>query len=51
MLVGENGEETLGECLVHMHALGIVLFVGLPCPADDGISDRGAVIVLRWSVP
>ena len=51
VLIGENGEEKLGECLVHMHALGIVLLVGLPCLVDDGISYRGAVIVVRWRVP
>ena len=51
MLVGENGEETLGECLVHMYALSIVLLVGLPCITDDGISYRGAAIAVRWRVP
>ena len=34
-----------------MNALGIVLLVGLTCLADDGISYRGAVIVVRWRVP
>ena len=51
MLVDEKGEETLGECLVHMHALGIFLLVGLTCLADYGIGYGGAVIVVRWRVP
>ena len=51
MLVGKNGEDTIGECLVNMHAIYIVLLVGLPCLADDGIGDRGAIIVVRWRVP
>ena len=51
MLVVKNREETLGECLVHMHAVSILLLVGLPCLAYDGISYGGAVIVVRWRVP
>ena len=51
VFVGKNGEETLGECLVHMHALCIVLLVGLPCLVYDGIGDSGAIILVRWRVP
>ena len=50
VFVGEYGEETLGECLVHVHALRIVLLVGLTCLADDGVGNRGAVIIVRWRV-
>ena len=51
VFVGKDGEETIGECLVHVHALCIVLLVGLPCLADDGIGDSGAIIVVRWRSP
>ena len=51
VLVRKNVEETIGECLVHMHALSIVLLVGLPCLVDDGIIYRRAVIVVQWRVP
>ena len=51
MFVGEDGKETLGECLVNVHALYVVLLLILPCLAGDGVGDSGAVIVLRWRVP
>ena len=50
MFVGEDGEETLCECLVHVHALCVVLLVGLPCLADDGAGNSGAVIIVRWRI-
>ena len=51
VIVGKNEEETLGECLVYMHALDIVLLVGLPFLTDEGISYSGFAIVVRWRVP
>ena len=50
LLFCEKGEKTLSKCLVHMHALGIFVLVGLPCLADDGIGYSGAVMVVRWRV-
>ena len=34
-----------------MYALCIVFLVGLPCLADDGIGNSGAVIVVQWRFP
>ena len=50
MFVGEDGKETLGECLVHVHALCVVLLLRLPCLADDGVGNSGAVIVVWWRI-
>ena len=33
-----------------MHALCVVLLVGLPCLVDDGVVNSGAVIVARWHI-
>ena len=46
VFVGEDGKETLGECLVHVHALYLVLLFRLPYLADDGVGESGAVVVV-----
>ena len=33
-----------------MHALCVFLLVGLPCLADGGVGNSGAIIVLRWRI-
>ena len=38
------------ECLIHVIALCVDLMVRLPCLADYGVSDSGAVIVVRWRI-
>ena len=50
MFVGKDGKETLGECLVHVHALCVVLLLILSYLADEGVGDSGAVIVVWWRI-
>ena len=48
MFVGKDGNKTLDQCLVHAHALCVVLLLRLPCLAYDVVGNIGADIVV-WS--
>ena len=43
-------KKTLGECLVHVHALCVFLLLRLPFLADGGVGNSGDVIVVWWRI-